>query len=250
MPTAFDNVLLDTFYSEQADGGPEFATAVIRSGPGGIYASRAETIEDYQSKYEISYSDLKKSRQQALRQFAILRKGQARGFLFLAPDENELDTELVGKLNPTTGEIDLCATANGVLTDFYLIKRYADATNSYIRRIVKPSPYDDVVIEMGGESVTLEGTRALLADESYFDDPVEGTITVGVTDYDFTLDYRTGIIAFDTPPVNGWTIEVSCVFHLPAVFTDDWNKFDIDQATTNKLRVGLRELLPIELGLV
>lgn len=257
MPTSFDEVLCPTDYSAVADGGPEFATAIVSSGAGGSVSHRAETREDYQSKYEIMYGELDRARQLALRQFAILRKGMARGFRFLAPDHNELTLELTGWLNPATGDIEKLAQTDGSLTDFYLIKHYEDAANNYTRRIVKPSPFDDVTIRLAEVLATVPPTYGLIdevviaAGTNVQEDGSIAAQYVGTLDstYDFTFDFTDGTIVFDTAPPIDHVVQVSCIYHLPVAFMEDWMRFRVDETTISEFRVGVTELLPIELGI-
>ncbi|CAN5509360.1 hypothetical protein BH10ACI2_BH10ACI2_04390 [soil metagenome] len=242
MSITFDEVVLDDAYSGLADGGPEFSTAIIRSGPGGGISSRAETREDYTSKYEIDYGELTVARRDTIRQFAILRKGMARGFRFTAPDGHTLTSELVGKQVTGTNDVIVASTANGVLTTFYLIKTFTDAGNTYYRRIVKPSPYLAVTIAFStGQTTTIAAISSASA--------VPTTSTGTINAINFTFYWRTGIIVFASAPANGTAVRVSCDYHLPVAFSDDWLKFSVDEVAISSFKIGVEELLPIELGI-
>lgn len=259
MPLVFDDILLDKYYSAVASGGPEHATAVIRSAPGGVIAHRAETREDFQSKYEIQYASLDKERQQDLRKFAILRKGQARGFLFLPPDDNTLVNERLGILDAPSGEVVRMGSTTAGITDYYLVKHYADVATSYTRRIVKPSPYETITLELRvvaddtlrGSAVTISSADCLNIDGS-IKETVAKTLTA-TSSFPLTFYPNAGKIIFESAPNPSggpFYLRISCQYHLPAVFTDDWQNFGVDVITSSKFQVGIRELLPVELGIV
>ena len=157
MATAFDNKLLPVSYSGDARGGPEFATAIVRSGSGGIIAHRNINREDFVSRYEIAYQDLASRRQADLKLFVKLRQGQARAFRFLAPDDSALDRQAVGILDAGSGDLTAISTTNGSTAQFFIIKTYSDPANTYVRRIAKPSPTGDWTITILRNGVTTTG---------------------------------------------------------------------------------------------
>ncbi len=254
MATTFDEILLDTFYSAIADGGPEFATAIVNAGDGGNISFRNSNREDYISRYEIDFAEIESVRRKFLRKFSILRQGMARGFRFLAPDDDTLERENLGWLNPATGEVEYLAQTDGVLTDYYLIKHYSDPGNYYTRRIVKPSPYENVLIEVFpiGDLSTPVYELTINAGAAISGDVINATVA-GELDpgYPFTFNFHTGKLTFTVapyPPDN--VIKVSCTYHLPVTFEDDWQRFQVDEGGISAFKVRLRELLPVELGIV
>lgn len=254
MPTIFDeSCLLDPLYSAEASGGPEFASAIVRSGQGGAMANRNANREDYVSRYEIDYMELDSVRRKALRQFAILRNGMTRGFRFLAPDDHELEAERVGWLNPATGEVEWIEQTDGVITDYYLIRHYSDVCNSYTKRIVKPSPFEEVKIEVFSFGGGLAGSTTIPANTAVIDKVIEPVVTGFELDpgYPFTFNFQTGVLHFPIapyPPDN--VIKVSCVYHLPVAFSEDWHKFSVDEVGISSFKVGVEEILPAELNIV
>lgn len=259
MATTFDEVLLPTNYSAIASGGQEWSTAVVRSGEGGSIASRAETREDSQGKYEIQFGLLAYAEQQALRSFHILRKGMARAFRFLAPDDYQLVAENVGWLNPATGEIEyLAATpASNTLDEFYLVKHHSDQANFYTRRIVKPSPFDDVLIEWYGDmsgTPTLKGSETIPANSTILPFNVIDTSDIDFVIFapgasNFTFNFATGKVTSEAPLGDDEMLKVTCIYHQPVVFTSDMPDFKIDEVGLSELRVGIEEVLPIELNI-
>lgn len=259
MPTTFDELLLDPYYSAFADGGPEFATAIVRSGEGGSIAHRAANREDFVSRYEIEYAELERERQKALRSFGILRQGMARGFRFLPPDDSEFELERVGVLNASTGEVEPQSddgTETGANQIFYLIRHYEDAYNSYTRRIVKPSPLDVFEVSFADaadpENIlqTVELNNIPGADgelPQYGAGIVIPPLADSIT---FQLNYFTGGLGFASPLPDGLIIYVTGKFHLPVAFTSDWHKFRVDESSISEFRIGVEEILPVEIGII
>jgi uncharacterized protein (TIGR02217 family) len=248
MAITFDeSSLLDVYYSAKAEGGAEWATALIRAGEGGAISSRAETREDYISRYEIFFGDLEFERQQQLRSFHILRKGMARGFRFLAPDDHLLTDEQAGVLNDETGEIEV-GVSDGAIDTVYAIKHYEDEENEYTRRIIKLSPVDNLTVTVYDdedavysvfEFVNLDGTWYETRERNILD-PENWTCTV---------DFTTGEISFSHDLTTGYYVKVTGTYHLPAAFTEDKPNFSVDEAAISELRIGIEELLPVELGI-
>jgi uncharacterized protein (TIGR02217 family) len=260
MATTFDELLIPTTYSALADGGPEFASAIVRSGNGGAVAKRNSNREDYVSRYEIEYGELPSDDRAFLRTFAILRDGMTRGFRFLAPDDHELtgtdgNGELVGWLNPATGEVERLAQTDGVLNEFFFIKYYSDQCNNYTRRIIKPSPFDNLTINLcdpvTGDVLASGGIAANAGVGAYnvINPTVDGTIFL-VGSFGFTVYQNTGKLVFESPLSAGYAVKVACVYHLPAAFAADWHKFSVDEVGISSFKVPLEEILPAELGIV
>jgi|GEM_PF-6801070 len=248
--TSFHEVAISPLFSAIASGGPEWATAIVRSGEGGSIAHRAETREDYISKYEIDYSLLEPARLSELRTFALLRKGMANAFRFLAPDDHKLTLENVGWYNPASGDVEYLSQTPGGNTNsiFYFIRHYSDQANAYTRRIVKPSPFDDLVISVNGSTVATILKNTVLGPFGTIPQTSFGSFSLGGTHH-FTIDWWQGKLMFAAPPPAGWVIKVSGAYHVPVTFADDWQKFMVDEVGLSEFKVGLEEVLPIELGL-
>lgn len=257
MSTTFDEILLDINYSALADGGPEWATAIIDAGDGGNISFRNVNREDYISRYEIDFAEVDPQRRKFLRKFSILREGMARGFRFLPPDDFELndDTPNIGYYNSVTGEIAVLLAADGILKDFYLIKYYSDSCNSYLRQLVKPSPYDDFVLKFFNSSNVLQRTVTFPADSGLTGELIDqlNSVTDGsfptLGSVTFTLNQWTGKITISQAIPSGWRITAAGIYHLPVCFEDDWQKFSVDEGGISSYKVRLRELLPVELGI-
>jgi uncharacterized protein (TIGR02217 family) len=251
MAATFDEVLLSPFYSAIAEGGPEWATDIQRSGLGGAVSARNINREDYISKYEIEYAELSSDKLADLRKFAILRRGMARGFRFLAPDDKSLTRERVSILNQTTGEIERLTATDGVKTTFYLVKFYQDDFTSYLRRILKPSPLDICSIEFAQssspntiiDSVTFPATPGNTISQTK-------DIFLSVIGRTMEVDFYRGKITFSSAPAANLLIYVTCTYHLPVFFATDWHKMKIDESAISNFSIGIEEALPVEFELV
>jgi len=246
MSTSFDETLLDVYYSAHAEGGSDWATAIIRSGDGGAIAHRAVTREDFIGRYEIEYGELEEARRSEIRTFAILRNGMARGFRFLAPDDSTFKSSRMGWLNPSTGEIEYLATANGSTNTFYCIRYYSEKNDitvaTHVHRITKPSPYVDLVLRLGGSTATIAAIPA--------GDAIPTTSVGTVGGVGFTFYWKEGKVVFGSTPSNGTTVQInSGQYHLPVCFSEDWQRMRIDESAISEFRISLQEILPIEIGL-
>lgn len=256
MPTSMHEILLNPEYAPFFKGGPEWATAITRSGAGGAIAHRNQNREDYVSRYEVNYALLTDPLRDQLRSFAILRHGMANAFRFLATDKFFLDNELVGRLNATTGEVERLNPAtgtNGTDTNFYLVQYYEDIANQYTRRIIKPSPYNEFFIIIAPASAPDDVTMISLTPGSGLSGlPLYGTANYGdeVEDGSVQMDYTTGVITFSHAPASGLLIKATGVFHLPVCFTEDWHKMTIDVQSVSDSTISVEEVLPVELGIV
>lgn len=253
MPTTFDEVLLDPSYSSEASGGPEFQSVVIPAGQAAAVAYRNAGLEDFIGKYEIDFSQVMPVRRKQLRQFAILREGMTRGFRFLAPDDNELERERLGYLDEETGEVKYLAQTNGSIAEFYLIKHFSDQANNYTRRIIKPSPFDDVLLEWfyaGDENTVIADYTIPAGDALGGFDVINATVEGELNGYGFTFNFHHGKVTFvsDLPSDN--IVKISCVYHVPVAFGDDWHNFKVDEGSLSAFRVRLAEILPVELGII
>lgn len=165
---------------------------------------------DYISRYTIEYQSLKNQRRKDLRTFHLLRWGMAYGFRFLAPDDSTDDGKGVF-LNAALVEV---ASLVGGQT-YYLAKKYEDV-RTYYRRIVKP--------QAGSIQLRYAGAPAAAVLN-----PAIGSIV---------------------PAVSGDAASWIGTFHLPVRFTTDFNEMKTDETTNSEWSgVGLRELLPIALGI-
>jgi uncharacterized protein (TIGR02217 family) len=252
MATSFHEILLDKCYSHNSEGGPEWATAIERSGEGGAVSHRNINREDYISKYEIHYDELTDAERKALRDFAVLRRGQAFGFRFMAFDNCKLNHDLCGFLNPATGEIERLNEStgtDGTKNEFYIMKRYKDAASVYDRQIVKPSPLDAMSLRFEPVGNPSNGvTYGVIPNAPTIAGHLPTTGSVE-SNPQITVNYATGKITWTNAPIASYLIFVETgTFHLPVCFTDDWHKVQMDAGAISNFGVGIEELLPVELA--
>jgi len=248
MGVSFHDVRLRKDYSTLAEGGPEYATAVVRSGLGGGVVHHNVNRQDFISRYTIPFNKLTSTLLDELRTFAILRRGRAYGFRFHAPDKNSMSSELAGKLNVSTGEVEQMTLTDGSTTVYYFGHYYSDAGSNYFRRIVKPSPIEAGSFQVYSNTDTLIETVAFgsIADTNgvIADSEVISTSTFG----NVTIDYTQGKMTLTTA-VSNKKIKLTCTYHLPVCFEDDWFKARIDIGGVSDLGVSIVELLPASLGI-
>jgi uncharacterized protein (TIGR02217 family) len=205
----FHDILLDPYYTAFAIGGPELETAEIET-QAGINFARPRRY-DYISRYTIDYAELDNQRRKDIRKFHLLRWGKAFGFRFLAPDDS--DDDGMGVLVDASMNV-VSSVASG--STYYLAKRYVDVV-TYLRRIVKPD---------------LSQTFQILSSGA----PIPATI-----------DATDGHIVAGT---SAGSITWAGHFHLPVRFTTDFNEMKTDETQISEWSgIGLRELLPIALGI-
>lgn len=251
MATSFDPVLLSPLYSADAVGGPDFASAIVRSGQGGAIAHRNINREDFISRYEIDFLELEPSRRRELRDFAVLRQGMARGFRFLPPDDNVIN-DVVGYLTDA-GDIVPIYSTTGATNRFYLVRHYADPGNAYTRWITKPSPLEQWTISIAAASapgvILASGTFPAGYEAGEFDILPEFRTVILPVYGAITLYYDSGILQFSFPPPAGLRITVLGTFHTAVAFSEDWQKFQIDEVGISEFKIQLEEILPVELGI-
>jgi uncharacterized protein (TIGR02217 family) len=81
---------------------------------------------------------------------------------------------------------------NGVRTEFQVFKIYVDLLGNYIRR-----------------------------DVTYIDEDADFIVKINnvtVNEADYSVNYDTGVITFDTAPAGGSTVHVTCEFRVPVRF--------------------------------
>lgn len=247
----FNESLLDIYYTNLATGGPEFSTAIPDTSSG-LELARIGRY-DFISRYSIDYSEMKNQRRKDLRSFHIMNWGQGYGFRFLAPDDDNDDAK--GFCVDATFTLK-ATVASGTLT-YYLIKKYSLLDKTYYKRIIKPgwslasSVYTSAVtLKIGATTVTFDQiTNA--ADGA----PDYGRSSAGVFggSTGITLYFREGRVVFTggaATAANGQALSWVGTFHVPARFTTDWNQMRTDETTVSDWTgIGLRELLPIALGI-
>lgn len=175
--------------------GPRFLTDVV------VYANGAEFRNSRWSlpllTFNAAYKMLTRSQLIDIYDLFLVSKGRANGFR--VKDFFDFTSAANGRDTPTNLDQTL-GTANGVLTQFQLIKTYTKGANSINRTTKKPVA-----------STTVVAVNSVAQ-------------TVGV---DFTVDTTTGVITFTSAPSSG-AVTAGFEFDVPCRFDiDDFSQVQI-----------------------
>lgn len=177
-----------TDISYGSSGGPEYATDVVVSSNG--YERRNVNWEQARARYNVAHGVKTKAQLDTLIAFFRARKGRAFGFRFKDWTDYQA-TETLG-------------TADGVQTEFQLIKSYVNGAVTEIRTIKKP----------------VTGTIQVYRNASLQ--------TAGVS-----VNSTTGIVTFATAPAAGQIISASFEFDVPVRFDTDRLSASLDAYGTH-----------------
>ena len=170
-----------------SSGGPQWRTEIVELNGG--QEQRNTIWDDTRHRYNISEFKTDNDIDTIIRFFHAMQ-GQYHGFRLKDWADYRTGSNYAA---PSATDHILVGTVDGVNTDFQLVKRYTVSTNEYVRYIKKP---------------------------------VNGTVLVSLDDVtktettDYTVDYTTGIVTFNTAP----TVEVvkgGCEFDVPVRFDTD-----------------------------
>lgn len=181
---AFLEIQFPTNISFNSVGGPGFSTEVI-SFSGGT-ESRNQNWSRPIERWNIAYGVKSEEDVKTLLEFFMVCEGKAHGFRF----KNHFDFS-AGAGAPGT----FLGLGDGSQTTFQLRREYTFGGNIYYRKISKPA-YPPAPF-------TVYVNNAL------------------VPANDYTVDYTTGIITFDTPPGDGLSVSAHFHFDVPMRFDTD-----------------------------
>lgn len=176
-------------------GGPVFNTDVVTYANGREY--RNANWEFQLNTYDLRYNVRDRQQLMEVYNFFISRQGMFEGFRL--KDMLDYTTGASGVSTPTATDVFI-GTTDGVNSSYQLRKAYSadNLTQITYKPILKP--VDGTVL------ASLDGT------------PVTN----------FTIDYTTGIITFDSPPVAGLAVRAGCEFDIPVRFdTDDFSGIEL-----------------------
>lgn len=177
MSAGFHEVLFPPDISYGCTGGPEYSTDIVTTGGG--YEQRNINWYNAIHKYQAAHGVKNRQQAFALLSFFHCRHGKGYGFRY----KDWLDYQ---------GTKEYMGDADGIKTQFQLVKHYSDGTYDKIRTIKKP----------------VSGTVKV------YIDLVE--VTSG-----WTVDTTTGIVTFTAAPASG-SMTADFEFHVPC-------RFDIDK---------------------
>lgn len=180
---AFHDVQLPEDVEKGALGGPGFNTTVLELSSG--FEKRNINWERVRGSWDVSYGLDKKSNQEAVLAFFYARQGRAHSWRF----KDWTDYQIGDFANDLPQTI---ATADGVQTQFQIVRAYVSGSYTFNRAITRP---------------TSPTTRVFL-------DGVEQFV-------DFTVDYDTGVITFTSAPADTVLVGVISEFDVPCRFNND-----------------------------
>lgn len=192
---AFHEVRLPVEVERGASGGPGFLTtvSVLNSGK----EQRNSLWEDDRGRWDIGFGVQTREDALAVRDFFYARRGRFHGFRF-RDWSNYQTSDLGADARAPAGMAsvsDGIAEADGIETDFQLHYTYSDtAAFSYTKKIVKP------------------------VNDANFKIYVNGAL---IDSADYTMDFSTGIVTFDTAPEYNSDVTWQGTFDLPVRFDTD-----------------------------
>src|SRR5208337_3425280 len=174
-----------------ASGGPAFFTTVNEGFSGGEQRNR--NWSQTRALYTIDLQFKPQAYFDSVQAFFLVVGGQADAFRFKDHKDYIATGQVIG-------------IGDGNTTVFQLVKNYVSGGRTYVRTILKPITAD--VVDFQGN--TLTNTI------NVYDNGTKKTLTS-----DYTQDYTTGLITFNTAPVAGHVITADCQFHVPVRFMSD-----------------------------
>ncbi len=201
----YDDVILPTSISQGTTTGPTTATDVLHTDSGYRKANQRWSLK-------LRRFNLRYGMRTAADAYTILRifeavEGPANSFLARAwndwnTTQGSMDFGDESKITATDQPLRNTATGlfvgDGSTRTFQMVKRYTvGATAASTRDILKPANDGNVTVAVNSVVQT------------------EGSPT------DFTVDYATGIVTFQTAPGNGLSVTWGGVFYVPVAFIND-----------------------------
>ena len=181
----YDDLIFPPRLAYTSSGGPSFSTTVIGTASG--RESRNRNWIAPLRKYNATKPAMTVSEYEELVRHFASAGGKHAGF----PFEDPLDySSHPLSLDPTSTD-QVIGVGDGLQTEFQLIKQYAFASQQYVRAIKKP--------RHGTVAVAVEG--------------------VNLSEFDFEVDYSTGIVSFNSAPVG--EITAGYEFFVPVRYDSD-----------------------------
>ena len=204
--TAFIEQRFPPEYSWGAEGGPRFKTAVAQSDGG--HESRAQAWQYPLATYTLTRDLFSPADHERMMAFWRLRGGRAVGFRWKDWQDYSGTAQALG-------------TADGVVTNFALVKRYS---------------YDDP--DTGVSAAVLRPITK----------PVPGTVRVYLDGVEqasgWSVNTATGLVSFLSPPAAGKIVTADYEFDVPVRFADDDLRVVVEKSygTYSWSGVGVEEI--------
>lgn len=189
MAIQIHNIRLPEDIERGAEGGPMFSTSITASDNG--YESSNINWTYPLREFNIGYPIQERDNIDDIITFFYARRGRAYGFLFKDWSDFSFTENLIG-------------TGDGVETDFQLRKVYNDAVAPFYLPVTRP--VNGTVQVWNGGVLATEGPGAA----------------------QYTVDYTTGIISFNTAPINTNLITAAAEYNICVRFDTDKLNLNID----------------------
>lgn len=180
---AFHDVQLPVNIEKGVKGGPGFNTTILELSSG--FEKRNINWSRVRGRWDISYGIDSKEDNEAVLAFFYARQGRAHSFRF----KDWTDFEIGVDSTDTPQDI---AIADGVFVDFQITRRYVSGAFTFAREVTR--------LVAGTTRVFIDGAEQFA---------------------DFTVDDNTGVVNFDTAPLNLEVIGIICEFDIPVRFDSD-----------------------------
>lgn len=180
---AFHDVRLPINIEKGVKGGPGFNTTILELSSG--FEKRNINWARTRGRWDVSYGIDSKEDNEAVLAFFYARQGRAHSFRFKDWTDFEIGVD-------ATDTAQFIATADGVLVDFQITRRYVSGAFTFAREV----------------------TRLVAGTTRVFVDAVEQMSGVNVDD-------NTGVVNFDVAPADMEVISVICEFDVPVRFDSD-----------------------------
>lgn len=234
----FDEVLFDYNLYRVTEGGgapltgwPELANTVIRNPKTGVHKTNVNRFDAIEM-LSLNIALITAADRAYLINFWRGGYGSGVGFRLRVPYDY-------------TATLEVFAEGDGVEQDFQLYKTYTRpgvTARQDVRAIVKP------VVQAAKETNSfqlLSADGSSRTPETLFAIQFNGVNQVS----GWSVNAKTGIVHFTSPPANDIAISWSGEFDIPAAFTGNTLPFSHD-FTSEAQNVTFREILPAELGIV
>lgn len=193
---AFHEVQFPTDISINSQSGPERRTEIVTLGSG--YEERNQRWADARRKYNAGYGAKSIDDLHTIIEFFEERRGMLHGFRW----KDGTDYKSVAPQSTVSMTDVTLGTGDGAETEFQIIKIYGVTYAPYTRNITKP---------------------------------VSGTVLVSVNDVlqtegggnDYTINYTTGVITFNSAPTSGHDVKAGFEFDVPVRFDTDRLRIDV-----------------------
>ena len=200
---SFHDVEFPLSIGRGSSGGPSRKTQIVAMNSG--REQRNSEWANSRRKYNVSTGIRNADDLSLVIDFWEARRGRLYGFLFKdAFDFTSSSTSTVTNQDQSLG------TGDGEQLEFQLVKRYTDAFNPYTRKIYRPVA-SSVQVSVAGAAVSA-----------------------------FTLNDKTGIITFATPPAVDAEVKAGFEYYVPV-------RFDIDEFIVSRDMFDLGSLPEIPL---